>query len=61
MAREKSGMTQTEAAELVHTTIRSWQQWEAEEGSNDHRRIPGSAWELFLIKTGQKKSNDPLT
>ena len=44
-AREAAGLTQTAAAGLVHSTLRSWQEWE--EGK--HRMHPG-LWELFEIK-----------
>lgn len=46
-ARESAGLGKTEAAELVHTTYRSWQQWE--EGD---RRMHPAFWELFRIKVG---------
>lgn len=44
-AREAAGLTQTEAADLVHSTLRRWQEWEA----GVHRMHPG-LWELFGIK-----------
>lgn len=43
--RLASGLTQTQAAELVHVTLRSWQRYEAGE-----KRIHPAMWELFLIK-----------
>jgi DNA (cytosine-5)-methyltransferase 1 len=39
-------LTQTQAAQLVHGTLRAWQQWEA----GDRRMHPG-LWELFQLKT----------
>lgn len=45
-ARESAGLTQTAAAELVHSTCRSWQQWEAGD-----RRMHPAVWELFRIKS----------
>ncbi|MCD0280446.1 hypothetical protein JWH04_16170 [Xanthomonas melonis] len=39
-------MTQTQAAELVHSTLRAWQTWEA----GDRAMHPG-IWELFRLKT----------
>lgn len=51
-AREAAGLTQTEAARLVHTQLRAWQQWEAEEGTAGHRRMHAAFWELFTIKAG---------
>lgn len=43
--RESYGLTQTQAGELVFTTCRVWQQWEA----GDRRMHPAS-WQLFQIK-----------
>lgn len=45
-AREAAGLTQTEAGALVHSALRSWQQWEAGE-----RRMHPAIWELFLMKS----------
>ena len=44
--REKAELTQTDAAALVHSGLRTWQQWEA----GDRRMHPG-LWELFRLKT----------
>ena len=49
-AREAAGLTQAEAAALVHASTRNWQQWEQAEGANVRRMHPG-LWELFRIKT----------
>jgi putative transcriptional regulator len=48
-ARVAAGLTQTEAAALVHAGLKTWQNWESEGG--EARKIPLAAWELFLIKT----------
>jgi putative transcriptional regulator len=45
-ARAAAGLTQTQAAELIHGTMRAWQQWEA-----GQRGMPHGLFELFLIKT----------
>ena len=50
-AREAAGLTQVQAAALVHASARNWQQWEQEEGANVRRMHPG-LWELFRLKTG---------
>lgn len=47
-AREQAGLSQQQAAELVHVDIRSWRRWELAE-----RGINMAAWELFLLRTGQ--------
>ena len=44
-ARLKAGLTQTEAGELVHASLRTWQQWEAGD-----RRMHPAFWELFRFK-----------
>lgn len=48
-ARLAAGLTQTEAAALVHAGLKTWQNWETDGG--EARKIPLAAWELFLIKT----------
>ena len=44
-ARIDAGLTQTAAGALVHTTCRTWQQWEAGD-----RRMHPAFWELFVLK-----------
>lgn len=46
-AREATGLTQTQAATLIHSSLRTWQQWEAGD-----RRMHAGLWELFRIKAG---------
>ncbi|CAM3842071.1 XRE family transcriptional regulator [Vreelandella rituensis] len=43
--RLKAGLTQTQAGALVHTTCRTWQQWEAGD-----RGMHPAFWELFCLK-----------
>lgn len=52
-AREAAGLTQTEAGELVHSSLRTWQQWEAE----DRKMHPGF-WELFQIKSKKRRRSE---
>lgn len=40
-------LTQKEAADLVHVSLRAWQWWEA-----GQREMPLAAWELLVIKAG---------
>lgn len=47
-AREQSGLTQLQAAALVHVDIRSWRRWELGE-----RAVNLAAWELFLLRSHQ--------
>lgn len=51
-ARLEIGLSQTSAAALVHSALRSWQQWEA----GDRRMHPG-LWELFSIKAEKLAQN----
>ena len=45
-ARDAAGLTQEQAAALVHAARRAWQDWERGE-----RQMPPAAWELFRLKT----------
>lgn len=51
-AREAAGLTQTQAADMIHATKRGWQKYEFEGEGNSRRQIPLVAWELFLLKAG---------
>ncbi len=46
-ARTRSGLTQKAAGALVHSSMRTWQDWEA-----GARNMPAGKFELFCIKTG---------
>ena len=49
-ARKAAGLTQAEAAAIVHRpSYRTWQDWE-----RGRAKMPLDAWELFLVKTGQR-------
>ena len=45
-AREAAGLSQTEAARVIHCTLRGWQEWEA-----GNRKMHPAFWELFRIKS----------
>lgn len=47
-AREKAGLTQKEAGELIGAALRTWQDWEG-----GQRKMPLAKWELWLIKVSQ--------
>jgi DNA-binding XRE family transcriptional regulator len=53
-AREKLGLTIEQAAELVCSSKRTWQNWEADAKSAEHRRMPAAVWRLFEYETGLK-------
>jgi len=40
-------LTQQEAADSVHVSLRAWQMWEA-----GKRKMPAATWELCVIKAG---------
>jgi hypothetical protein len=46
-ARVAAALTQTEAASLIHGTMRAWQEYEA-----GNRRMHPGLWELFRMKIG---------
>lgn len=48
-AREAAKLSQTAAGTLVHTTCRTWQQWEAGD-----RKMHPAFWELFRIKSATR-------
>lgn len=50
-ARDAAGLTQAQAAALVHATLRNWQQWEDTTGGTNARRMHPGLWELFRIKS----------
>jgi putative transcriptional regulator len=49
-AREHAGLTQAEAAAVVHVDLRTWQRWEGAE-----RVMHAAFFELFLLKTAQAR------
>jgi putative transcriptional regulator len=49
-AREKAGLTQTEAGALIYSTLRTWQDWEG-----GQRRMHPGLMELFEIKVKARK------
>lgn len=51
-ARTDLGMSMRQAAEIVHTTMKTWQQWEY-----GTRQMHPAFWELFLLKTGKHSLN----
>ena len=44
-ARLRAGLTQAQAAELIHVTTRAWKYYEA-----GQRAMPLAYWELFTLK-----------
>jgi DNA (cytosine-5)-methyltransferase 1 len=49
-ARKDAGLTQSQAAKLIHCSLGAWQKWEI--GS---RKMHPAFFELFTIKIGCKK------
>lgn len=56
-SRKRANLTQAQAAHLVGTRLRTWQNWETPEFSQSHRRIPQYKWDLFLMATGQQETD----
>ncbi|NOS73160.1 MAG: XRE family transcriptional regulator [Methyloglobulus sp.] len=49
-AREKAGLTQSQAAALIYKGLRTWQGWEAPVGEKGHRKMDIAFWELYNMK-----------
>lgn len=47
--KARGSLTQTQAAELVFKSLRTWQNWEAPIGSLAHRKMCKAIYEYFLI------------
>lgn len=55
-ARESAGLTPDSAGALVSSSKqprRTWEKWEKEIGTDNHREMPQATWELFLLLTDQ--------
>lgn len=50
---KRHDLTRGEAAELVHASKRTWDNWSAKEDARDFRNIPMAVYELLLIKLGE--------
>lgn len=59
-ARLAAGLSQTAAAELLHTGYIVWQQWESEDPLRNRRMHP-AFWELFQIKAERIDPEFPKT
>jgi putative transcriptional regulator len=53
--RKAVGLSQSAAAHIVHSGLRTWQQWEAGE-----RRMHPAFWELFQLKTEVARVGTPV-
>lgn len=49
-ARRVARVTQSEAADLIHSRLRTWQDWEAGKA-----KMHAGLWELFLLKLEERK------
>ena len=47
--RKTAGLTQTQAAELIHSKLRTWQDWESGKA-----KMHEAHWELFQLKARSK-------
>lgn len=50
-ARSHAGLTQREAAALVHATVSAWEDWE-----QGRRRMHPGLWELFRLKVKESSA-----
>lgn len=55
-AREAAGISQSAAAALIHSTLRTWQDQEAGKA-----RMHPASWELFCIATGKISADAPVS
>ncbi len=59
-ARENASLTQSQAAEMVSpaklAAYKTWAGYETARGQKNHRAIPLSTWELFLLLINQHPS-----
>ena len=58
-ARERAGLTPQAAGALISSAEqprRTWEKWEKEKGTVNHREMPQATWELFLLLTDQHPS-----
>jgi transcriptional regulator with XRE-family HTH domain len=51
--RAALGLTQKQAGAIIGKSMRAWQNYEAPEGSTEHRSMDGALFRLFLIETKQ--------
>lgn len=48
-ARNRAGLSQTKAADLIHSKLRTWQDWEAGKAA-----MHPALFELFMLKVAKK-------
>ena len=54
-ARTAAGLSQRQAAEVVMSATRSWEDWEA-----GRRNMPAAKWALFALKVGATTQANPV-
>jgi len=52
--RSRLGLTQEEAAKVVHVSKRTWVSWEIKQGLENNRKMPEGLIELFCLKKNIK-------
>ena len=57
LAREKAGLTQQQAAELIYKDESAWRRYETDKAKKSARSMELAYFELFLLKTGQELKN----
>jgi len=57
-ARREVGLSQKQAAAVIHVSENTWQRYETPPESDQWVQISGANWELFLIKTNRMRHGD---
>lgn len=52
-ARDALGLSQTDAASIIYSSMRAWQEWEA-----GTRRMHPAMWELWMLKTERMRGEE---
>lgn len=52
---KKHKLTREQASSLLHVSLRTMHNWLAPAGTVNYRAMPLAAWELLLIKLGEKE------
>ena len=52
---KKHKLTREQASNLLHVSLRTMHNWLAPIGTVNYRAMPLAAWELLLIKLGEKE------
>lgn len=54
-ARKAAGHTQAQAGATIYKSANTWHQWEIDVGKPGHRKMDPAYFELYCIKTQERK------